>query len=198
MGKRQIGQLQPFEFVITILVAELAAVPMSDVSIPIVYGIIPVAIVFIMHFVLTALSVKSIRFRRFFNGKPVIVINENGIDAESLKKLNMNVNDLMASIRSSEYFSIEQVKFAIVETGGKISILPNDEAQAPQSIPLSLVVEGKFIDANMAISNTSEQEINNYLVSKNLKLKDIVLLTSESNKLFVQPKAQKYFVEEIA
>ena len=196
MGKRQIGELQPFEFVITIVVAELACAPMSDISIPILYGILPVVIIFLMHFILTTLTIKSIKFRKFMNGKPIIVINENGIDVGNLKKLNMNVNDLMGSIRNSEYFSVEQVSFAILETNGKLSILPNEQAQAPKSIPLSLIVEGKFVDANIALSNTDKEEISSFLKTKNLKIRDIVLMTTESDKLFVQPKGEKYFVEE--
>jgi len=195
MGKRQIGELQPFEFVITLAVAELACTPMQDISTPILYGIIPVLVIFCVHFLLTALSSKSIFFRKFMNGKPVIVINENGIDSESLRKLNMNVNDLMESIRNAEYFSVEQVSYAIIETNGKISILPNTEAEEPKSIPLSLIVEGKFIGANMGISNTSREDIESYLRTKNLRLKDIVLLTTESDKVFVQPKGAKYFTE---
>jgi uncharacterized membrane protein YcaP (DUF421 family) len=195
MGKRQIGELQPFEFVITLAVAELACTPMQDLSTPILYGIIPVAVVFCVHFLLTALGAKSIFFRKFMNGKPVIVIDENGIDAENLKKLNMNVNDLMQSIRNEEYFSVEQVSFAIIETNGKISILPNEQAKAPKSIPLSVIVEGKYIDANMGISDTSREELNKYLKLKNLKLKDVVLLTMESGNVFVQPKGKKYISE---
>jgi Predicted membrane protein len=197
MGKRQIGELQPFELVITLAVAELACTPMQDISVPIVYGLGPIFLIFVVHYFITLLSTKSIRFRKFLNGKPIIVINQDGIDYASLKKLNMNVNDLLESIRGMEYFSIEQVSFAIVETNGNISVLPNEAAEAPKSVPLSLIVEGKYIDANLAISNTHRDQINDYLKNKKLKVKDVILLTSDSNKLFVQPYHGKYFTEQL-
>ena len=97
MGKRQIGELQPFEFVITLAVAELACTPMQDNSIPLVYGLIPVLTVFVLHYFMTLLSTKSVRFRKVLNGKPMIVVDRDGINSENLKKLNMNVNDLLES-----------------------------------------------------------------------------------------------------
>lgn len=194
MGKRQIGEMQPFEFVITLVMADLACTPMQDISVPMLYGLVPVFVIFVLHYLFTLLSTKSIGFRKLMNGKPVIVIGEGGIDIEALKKLNMNVNDLLAGIRSYEYFSIEQVRFAIVETTGKLSVLPNEDAPVPDSVPLSLVVEGKYIDANLAVSNTTKDEIDGFLAQKGLKLRDIVLLTAESGRILVQPKSGAYFV----
>lgn len=192
MGKRQIGELQPFEFVITLAVAELACTPMQDVSIPLSYGIVPLLTIFVIHFLLTLLSTKSVGFRKLMNGKPVIVVNEDGIDIESLKKMNMNVNDLLECIRGSGYFSIPEVSFAIIETNGKCSIMENTEAEKPQSVPLTLIVEGKYLEANLHISNTSKEEITRVLKEQRLKLKDVVLMTSESGNLFIQPKNQRY------
>lgn len=198
MGKRQIGELQPFEFVITLAIAELACTPMQDISIPIVYGLVPLLIFFVIHFFITYISTHSIKFRKLLNGKPFIIINENGIDIEALKQLNMNVNDLLESIRSQEYFSIEQVRFAIVETNGNVSILPEENARAPQSIPVSLIVEGKLIDENLKMGGVDKNKLNGYLTAKNLKVKDIVLMTIEGTRLLIQPKDKKYVVETIA
>ena len=197
MGKRQLGQLQPFEFVITLIVAELATTPIEDISTPILYGIVPLLTIFVVHYFLTLVCTKSIRFRRVMNGKPMIVINENGIDSEMLKKLNMDVNDILESLRSQQFFSIEQVAYAIVETNGHLSILPREQAPAPKSVPLSLVVEGKIIEANLGISNTSREQINQFLKQRNIALKDVVLMTTESSKIFVQPKDDKYFTVEL-
>lgn len=192
MGKREIAELQPFEFVITLVIAELACTPMQDISIPLSYGLIPIFVVFICHFAVTKLATKFIKFRKVLNGKPVIVINENGIDIVNLKKINMNVNDLMQSLRLLECFSIPEVKFGIVETNGNLSVLKNDQAEKPQSIPLSLVIEGKYVDENIEISNTNRDRINGILEQNNLKLKDVVMLTTESNNVFIQPKNGKY------
>ncbi len=198
MGKRQLGELQPFEFVITLAIAELACVPIQDVSIPILYGLVPLFTVFVVHYFLTMLSNKWMWFRKTMNGKPMIVINENGIDADALKKLDMNVNDLMEALRSQQFFSVEQVAYAIVETDGNVSVLPNEQAEQPKSIPLSLIVEGKLIEANLGISNTGREQINAFLKDRNLTQKDIVLMTTESNKVFVQPKNNKYFTVKLA
>lgn len=192
MGKREIGELQPFEFVITLVIAELACTPMQDISIPLSYGLIPIFVVFILHFTVTKLATKFVRFRKVLNGKPVIVINEDGIDIKNLKKINMNVNDLMQSLRLLECFSIPEVKFGIIETNGNLSVLKNDQAEKPQSIPLSIVIEGKFMDENLKISNTNRDQINEILKNNNLKLKDVVMLTTESNNVFIQPKDGKF------
>lgn len=192
MGKREIGELQPFEFVITLVIAELACTPMQDISIPLSYGLIPIFVVFVCHFTATKLATKFIRFRKLLNGKPVIVIDENGIDIKNLKKLNMDVNDLLQSLRLLECFSIPEVKFGIIETNGNLSVLKNEQAQKPQTIPLSLVIEGKYMDENLKISNTDRDQLNKLLADNNLKLKDVVMLTTESNNVFIQPKNGKY------
>jgi uncharacterized membrane protein YcaP (DUF421 family) len=198
MGKRTIGELQPFEFVIALAAADLACTPMQDISVPILYGIVPILMLFIIHYFTTLLTTKSVFFRKFVNGKPVIVINEDGIDMQALKKLNMNVNDILESIRGSKYFSLEQISFGIVETNGKLSILPNETAEAPQSIPLSLIVDGKYIDENLKISDQNQEFVDNFLKNKKLKPKEVALLTTESGKFFVQPINAKYFTEMIA
>lgn len=197
MGKRQLGELQPFEFVITLAIAELACTPMQDISIPILYGIVPLLVVFMAHFFITLIGTNSIKFRKIINGKPVIVINEDGIDYVSLKRLNMNVNDLLESIRGQQYFSIEQIKYAIIETNGKLSVLENSEAEEPTCIPVTLIIEGRYMNTNMDFANTSENLIEDFLQRKNVKRQDVLLLTKENDKIFVQPKQGKYFTERL-
>jgi len=198
MGKRQLGQLQPFEFVITLVVAELATTPLEDISTPLLYGIVPLLTVFVTHYFLTLLSTKSIWFRKVMNGKPLIVINENGIDTENLKKLNMDVNDLIEGLRAQQFFSVEQISYAIIETNGNLSLLPREQTEAPKSVPLSIVVEGKIINANLGISNTSADQIYAFLKERHLNLKNVVLMTTESNRIFVQPKNEKYFTVDLS
>ncbi|NCC88498.1 MAG: DUF421 domain-containing protein [Clostridia bacterium] len=198
MGKRQLGQLQPFEFVITLVVAELATTPLEDISTPLLYGIVPLLTVFVTHYFLTLLSTKSIWFRKVMNGKPLIVINENGIDADNLKKLNMDVNDLMEGLRAQQFFSVEQIAYAIIETNGNLSLLQREQAETPKSVPFSIVVEGKIINANLGISNTSAEQIYTFLREQNINLKNVILMTTESNRIFVQPKNEKYFTVDLS
>ncbi|NCA93067.1 DUF421 domain-containing protein [bacterium] len=197
MGKRTIGELQPYEFVITLAVAELACTPMQDLSIPLINGIIPLFTLFLAHYLITFITTKSIKFRKALNGKPLIIIDSDGINSECLKKLNMNVNDLMSLIRQQGYFSLEQVSYAIIETNGKLSILENEEAASPNSIPMTLIVEGSYMHENMESLHITEEQVEKVLQEQQLEKKDIVIMTADSNRLFIQPKAKKFCVIEV-
>lgn len=192
MGKRTIGELQPYEFVITLAVADVACVPMQDVSVPIVYGLIPLCVLFIMHYAFTMLTSKSIKFRKFLNGKPMIVIDGDGINCECLTKLNMDVNDLISLMRQQGYFSVLQIAYAILETNGKLSVMEKNNAPMIESIPMSLVVEGKVLHENINSLSITENMINKTLLKYGLKQKDVVLMTVESQNLFIQPRSNKY------
>ena len=117
MGKRQIGDMQPFELVATLIIADLACVPMSDVSIPIFYGVVPLLSLVVLHHIFTLINRKSVFFRKLFNGKPIIVIDKNSIDYKALKLLNMTLNDLTEGLRANGCFDISDVEYAIVEIG---------------------------------------------------------------------------------
>lgn len=198
MGKRTIGELQPYEFVITLAVADLACTPMQDISIPLVYGLVPLFTVFVAHYFITLATAKFIKFRKFLNGKPFIVIDGDGINSECLSKLNMDVNDLLALIRQQGYFSITQISYGIIETNGKLSVLENSQAEAPQSIPMTLITEGSFLHENMQSIQITEEQINKVLNEQKIKKKDVILMTADSNTLFIQPKNSKYITVEVA
>ncbi len=193
MGKRTIGELQPYEFVITLAVADLACVPMQDVSVPITYGLVPLIVLFITHYVITAIISKSMPFRKFVNGKPMIVIDGDGINSECLTKLNMDVNDLISLIRQQGYFSIPEISFGILETNGKLSVMQNENATPPSSVPMTLVAEGKYMRENMRLIDFTEEKVNSLLNEKKIKVKDVVLMTADSGSIFVQPRNAKYF-----
>lgn len=197
MGKRTIGELQPYEFVITLAVADLACTPMQDISIPLLYGLVPLFTVFVAHYFITLITAKSIKFREHLNGKPFIVIDGDGINSECLKKLNLNVNDLLALIRQQGYFSITQISYGIIETNGKLSVLENENAEQPASIPMTLMVEGKLLNENIKSLQISEAQIRNVLAEQNIKPKDVVLMTADSEKVFIQPKSGKYVTVEV-
>lgn len=129
MGKRQLGELQPFEFAITLVASELACIPMSDPTIPIIYGIIPVFTLFIVHILITKLASKSIRFRRVLNGKPVVVIKQGNVLPDVMKELNMDTDDLMEALRGKDVFSPAEVEYAIIETNGGVTVLPKSQTR---------------------------------------------------------------------
>ena len=112
MGKKQLGELQPFEFAISLIMAELACIPMSDTTVPVVYGLIPIFTLFIVQFFLTKIIKHSVKARRLINGKPVIVINPNGIDFEAINMLDLTVNDLLEAIRCKNYLSPNEIEYA--------------------------------------------------------------------------------------
>lgn len=196
MGKRTIGELQPFEFTITLALADLACMPMQDISVPLLYGLVPLFVMFLLHYFITLITGKSIKFRRFINGKPVIVINEDGIDYRALNSLNVNVNDLLEGLRAQQFFSPEQVKYAVYETGGNLSIMEREEAVAPQGIPITLVVEGKVMDVNFKYSSISKEGVMKLLKGEGMGVKDVLLMLVDGARVYVQPKGKKYFVVE--
>ncbi len=192
MGKRTIGELQPFEFTITLAIADLACMPMQDISVPILYGIVPLCCMFLLHYIITFITTKSIKFRKFFNGKPVIVINENGIDYHSITKLNVDVNDILESLRSQQFFSPEQIKYAVYETNGNLSLLPRSEAPEPTGIPITIIVEGRLLECNFALGKISMDDVINFLEKHKLKQRDVLLLTLDGKRVYCQPINKKY------
>ena len=200
MGKRQLGQMQPFEFVLTLIIADLATIPMAEISVPVLHGIIPLFTLVLLHFVLTTLSKISLRFGSFISGKPVIVINPQGIDYKSLKSLNLSIDDLFEAIREQGFFSLDQIEFAIMETNGKMSILPKAQ-NAPLTpsdmgvetkqtyIPVSLVVEGKILRENVEYAGVNEGFVKDFVSSKikNGKIKNVLIMTlDKSGKVVLQ------------
>ena len=127
MGKRQVGQLQPFELVVAIMIADLASTPMESLDIPLWRGIIPLAATVTLHQLFTLLSLKSQRMRAFFSGTPTVVIHRGKIDAKALERLCFNLNDLLEELRTGGILSPTDVGTAIMETSGKLSVFPRSQ-----------------------------------------------------------------------
>ena len=123
MGKRQLGQMQPFELVLTLIIADLATIPMAEASVPILHGVIPLLTLVVLHYFLTLLTRKSEILNKVISGKPVIVINPNGVDYNAIKNLNISIDDLFESVRGCGYFSLDEIQYAIVETNGTVNVL---------------------------------------------------------------------------
>ncbi len=129
MGKRQIGELQPSELVVAIMISDLASVPMQAIDIPIFAGIIPVLTLIVAEVTMSYLSIKSKKVRKFVTGEPSIVIYEGHINEKELKRLRFNINDLIEELRLNNCYDISEVNVAIIETSGKLSIIPKDSAR---------------------------------------------------------------------
>ncbi len=205
MGKRQLGQMQPFELVLTLIIADLATIPMAEVSVPVLHGVVPLLTLVVVHFLLTLLTKSSQILSKFISGKPSIIINPKGIDYNAMKKLNLSTDDIFAALRECGYFNISQVQYAIMETNGKVSVMPKSEnapvtasdmqLQIDESfIPIVLVSEGKFMKDNMALAGLSENEVNDLVVQNGFKgkLKQVLLLTlDQMGNGYIQLKEQE-------
>ena len=201
MGKRQLGELQPFEFAITLVASDLACIPMSDPTIPIVYGIIPVFTLFVVHIIITKLASGSLRFRKLLNGKPIIVIERGNLLPDVLKELNMNIDDLLEALRSGGCFDPGEVEYAIIETNGTMTVLPKAQfkpltpsdmgmAPEPAEMPVTVVMEGCFMGANLkGLRGVDKERVLRLLDVLGMKQSDILLLLVTGRKVFVQPYA---------
>ena len=199
MGKRQLGELQPFEFAITLVASELACIPMGDPTIPIIYGIIPVFTLFLVHIIMTKLAVKSLRFRKVLNGKPVIVIEKGNILPDVLKELNMTIDDLLEALRGNGYFNPGEVEYAIVETNGTMTVMPKSGNKPltpadmnmkpePASIPVTVIMEGNFMGSNLVeLDNVYKQRVLKLLSGIGLEQNDVLLMLVTGDEVFVQP-----------
>lgn len=207
MGKRQIGQMQPYEFVVTLIIADLATVPMSDTALPLLHGIIPLLTLVCLHFIFTLLEKKSIKMRQWINGKPVILIDPDGINYNNLRLCNMNFNDLQEGLRTAGYFNLDEILYAIIQTNGTLSVLPkapyaplnanNMSLSVPKaSLPIIVVAEGKTINENIKVANIDNNFILSSIKTEGIKrIKDILLMTLDSEgKIFVQAYNKKAVV----
>lgn len=204
MGKRQLGQMQPFELVLTLIIADLATIPMAEVAVPVLHGIVPLLALVVLHFVLTLISRNSQKFSKIISGKPVIIINPKGIDYNAMKKLNLSTDDLFAALRECGYFNISQIQYAIMETNGKVSVMPKAEFSPATNgdlnnnvqdgyLPIVLVSEGKIIKENIALAGFSEEKVMKLIKEnsnkKEVRLKDVLLLTvDQTGQAYIQFK----------
>ena len=195
MGKRQIGEMQPYEFVITLIIAEIACIPMADNSIPLLYGVVAILSIYFLHQIICLLDLNFQRAKAVISGTPSIVINKDGIDDTQLKKNNLDVSDLIESLRSAGYFSLEAIDYALYEASGSFSALPKKNYQQFQSsLPLLLIDEGKFDRKNLAYTKHNEQYFVDILHKNEYKnIKNILVMTVDGNgRVYLQQKGKKY------
>ena len=209
MGKRQLGEMQPFELVIMLIFADLATIPMAETALPLIHGIIPILTLAVLHYLLSFLSRKSILLRKIINGKPQIVISPNGIEYSTLKQLDLNMNDLIEGIRGCGYFNLEEILYAIIQTNGTITVLPRGDyapltandiklEKEKASLPIIVFAEGKFIHENMNIAGIDEGFLNTKVETAGFKkLTEILLITlNTQGKMYIQPKNGAFVIIE--
>ena len=160
MGKRQVGDMQPFELIITLLAADLVASPMQDQGVSLMEGVVPIATLFALHNIFAYAALKSEKIRIVVSGRPSVLIENGIVNKKELKKLNMNLNDLIENLRVKGTPELQNICFATLETNGELSVLLNNDAQPPTAkdmkidvtqvgMPLAVVLDGKMNAGNM-------------------------------------------------
>jgi len=199
MGKRQIGEMQPFEFVITLIIADLACVPMADVSIPLIYGIVAVFTLFLLHQLLSLLEQSGSFTKKIISGSPSIVLDKNGVNLIELKKNNMGVEDLIESMRALGYFSLDDLNYAIFESNGKLSAFENENLNNKgESLPLLIINDGKILTENLEKINLSKDEIISIIKRKNANPKHVEVLTIDGNgRAYFKARNKKFCIFNI-
>lgn len=200
LGKRQLGQMEASEFVVSLLIADLASVPMQELGIPLLSGIIPIITVLILELTLSALSYHSIRLRKIMCGKPVILMKDGNIIQENLKRTRITPDELTELLREKEIVDLSSVKYAILETNGQISALQNP-ADLPLTakdaaiktkeleLPITLISNGKILEHNLHLSGHDDAWLVNFMKQNKCKKQEIYLLTIDSdNKTYLSRK----------
>ena len=200
MGKRQIGEMQPFEFIVTLIIADLACIPMADVSIPLVYGVVAILALFLLHQLLSVLETSGNFFKKIISGKPSVVIDKNGVNLAELKSNNLGVDDLIEAMRAQGYFSLDDLSYAIFESNGKLSPFENPNKQESSvSIPLLMVNQGKIENSNAKLINSSAESITYFLKEKGLSVKNTEIMTLDGNgRVYLKGKNKKYTIEKFS
>ena len=172
MGKRQIGEMQPFELVITLILAEVACLPMNDPAIPLYNGLVPIIALTFLHVLITFIARKSIMFRKVVDGSSVIVIDRGSIVYDNLRKLNMNMHDLVESARSGGHPDIIRIQYGIVETNGQLSVIEKaeDETNLTGSLfPMALIMDGIRLRKNFEVAGLTDTQVTEFLKINGLK-----------------------------
>ena len=197
MGKRQIGEMQPYELVITLLISELACIPMADTSIPLLYGIVAILTVYLLHQIVCVFDLSFLGAKNILSGSASVVLNKNGIDDTQLKKNNLDVSDLIESLRAEGYFALDAVDYALYEAEGVFSALPKRGYEGMQtSLPVVIIDEGKFDKKNLQLTKRDKGYYLDVLRGQGCdELKKVLVMTVDGNgKVYLQQKGQKYKV----
>lgn len=202
MGKRQIGDMQPNELVITLLISEIAAIPLQDTNQPIINGVAAISILVVFEILVSTLALKSGIIRHLINGKAVILIRDGKIDQKAMKSVRVTVDDLLEMMRSKDVFDINEIAFAILEVNGELNVLLKSEyntvtlgdlniASKTSSPYLPIVIDGCGVKENMKLYNLKKKDIKLLSDKKDLNQKDVFLMLYEENGNYEIIKKEK-------
>ena len=185
MGKRQLGELQPGELVITILISEIAATPIADGKVPILNGILPLFLLASFEIISSVIARKSVKFRYLTDGKPVTVIKDGTLQQKALKSLRFTIDDVLAALRQKDIFDIDDVEYAVAETLKRTLTPETAEGKEKNGgAPYTVIVDGVILENSIKESTVSLEEINRKIKSEKVDVKEILLMTFDKNKTY--------------
>ena len=195
MGKRQVSELQTSELVVTLLISNIATIPMQNSSIPLFSGLVPIAVLVSFEIIISLLMIKSAKFRKFICGSPAFLINDGRLDQKKMKELRISIEDLEEQLRQLEVGSLQDIKYAIIETSGNLSVVKKAEKQQVDAsmlqletedvgIELVIVRDGVMAKNSMKVCKLTENWLKNVLKEQNISLKEIFIMTANNNKEF--------------
>lgn len=187
MGKRQIGDMQPGELVVTLLISEIAAIPLQDSSQPLLLGIVSMFTLVSIEIIISIFAMKSLKIRKLISGKSVVVIKNGDIDQKAMKKVRLTVLDLIELLRAQDVFSLDSVAFAVLEVNGSLSVLLKEDKQpatvgdlniktAREGLPLPVISDGKIIKESIKALQISETKVKEIINANKLQTKEVFLL----------------------
>lgn len=192
MGKRQISDMQPSELVVTMMISDIASLPMQNTAQPLLSGVVPVLVLVSLELTVSAVMLKSRLFRKLISGSPVVVIEDGRLLQHQLKRLRLTTDELCAQLRQQNVFSLQDVQYCIVETNGVLSVLEKPSKRVPNAEESGIVIpdnkmeavvvsDGAWVESSLRLCGSTRQEINNILQKKQIKLNEIFLMTMDGN-----------------
>lgn len=204
MGKRQIGELQPSELVVAIMISDLATVPMSEVGVPLLYGIIPIFTLVISEIMISYISLRSEKVRILLSGRPQILVRNGKLCFKEMKKCRVNIDDLIEELRKAGYYSLSEVETVILETGGSITVIPAPGAmqatlddlnikKEATKLPFIYIADGKIRTNELERSGKSQKWLGSMLKKSGISSADEVFIMMEDSnqKIYLQKRKDK-------
>ena len=178
MGKRQLGELQPSELVVALLLSDLAAVPMQETGLPLLNGVLPILVLVGLELLLSGVMLKSPTVGKLIGGTPIPVICDGVLDATALRRLRMTVEDLEETLRQQNVFDLSRVQYAVVETNGHVSAFCYPDRPQDESLPVVVISDGILCDWGMRLCGLTESALEQYLHKRHCAQEDVFLLTA--------------------
>lgn len=189
MGKREVGQLGTFDLVVFILIAELVAMALEHKE-NFFFNLIPVVILVILQILISRISLKNIKFRRFIDGKPVIIIKKGIINFNNMVEQRYTLDDLLLQLREKDVRSIDEVDYAILEINGKLSVFKKDDKKDKKTYPLPIILDGEVQFDNLYGINKTKKWLLNVLLEKNISAEEVFYAFSKGNELYIIKKSE--------